>query len=354
MIHITRPELDQLAEDYFYNFFIKRGFLKKLLISYLKEKNDHRAFLRILLKRIKEIITGRPDVLEDILKNEFEKNFPNLLKQIKNTKPTQEAKKKVNSRIRKYNKFIVPTPAQIFSARVEYSFHYNSFVNVEDPKSWGAKYLAEKLGVNVCPYCNRNFTHTHRPHSTIKGATRPEFDHFYSQDEFPFFALSFFNLVPSCHVCNSNFKGSQKFDLHLNPYDRGFDDDIMFTLKIRKRKDKKYLENWYNNPEYFNIDFKVNSLADPDFIERAKNNIKSFQLRELYKNHKDFAMEVIIKAKIYDEDKINSMVTEFPNLFPNRESVIRLITGNYSMYNELGKRTLSKLIHDIAQEYGLK
>jgi hypothetical protein len=30
----------------------------------------------------------------------------------------------------------------------------------------------------------------------------PEIDHFYPKDKYPFLAVSFFNLIPSCLTCN--------------------------------------------------------------------------------------------------------------------------------------------------------
>jgi len=354
MIKIDRPDLDNLAEDYFYNFFIKNGFLNKLLISYLSEEKDQRAFLRFILKRIKNIVCARPDVLEEIL-IELYKNFPNIMFQIKNTKITQEGRKVVNPKIRKYETTVIPTKPEVFSARLEYAFKYETFVNSKDDNQWGAYYLAKKLQVNVCPYCNRNFTHTHRPtkNSKVKGSTRPEFDHFYSQYEFPFFALSFFNLVPSCHVCNANFKSSQNFIDHLNPYENGFGDDITFTAKIKKRDDKKYIENWFSNTELLNIEFKEGENIDQTLIEKAKKNITTLQLQDLYNYHKDSVMEVIVKAEFYNSSKIDSLVTDFPRIFPTRDHVIRLITGNYTSLNDLDKRPLSKLIRDISREYGI-
>jgi hypothetical protein len=67
--------------------------------------------------------------------------------------------------------------------------------------------LAALLDTRACVYCNRQYTLTVVAMDEI---TRPEFDHFYSQSEHPLLALSFYNLIPSCHICNATLKGSLK------------------------------------------------------------------------------------------------------------------------------------------------
>src|SRR5690606_37151236 len=54
------------------------------------------------------------------------------------------------------------------------------------------KWLSTELNVKTCPYCNRQYTFT-----IEKGTKniRPEFDHFHSKSEFPYLALSFYNLI---------------------------------------------------------------------------------------------------------------------------------------------------------------
>src|ERR1700694_241223 len=64
--------------------------------------------------------------------------------------------------------------------------------------------LATKLNVKTCPYCNRNYTVTVADGKSR--VTRPDFDHFFPHKQFPLLALSFYNLIPSCLVCNRPVK----------------------------------------------------------------------------------------------------------------------------------------------------
>ena len=68
--------------------------------------------------------------------------------------------------------------------------------------------------VKVCPYCNREEIHNANYHKTS------EFDHFIPKgfkDKYPLFALSYYNLIPSCKNCN-HIKLSKKIPI-INPYD---------------------------------------------------------------------------------------------------------------------------------------
>lgn len=78
-------------------------------------------------------------------------------------------------------------------------FKYERLNIIENDSSENLAYwLQRQLGVEVCPYCNRIYTTTlHR-----KKRIRPDFDHFYPQSRYPYFAVSLFNLIPSCSMCN--------------------------------------------------------------------------------------------------------------------------------------------------------
>lgn len=84
-------------------------------------------------------------------------------------------------------------------------------------------WLADSLQVTVCPYCNRHYTFT--VDSTWK--IRPQFDHFYPKSAYPYLALSFYNLIPCCPVCN-HIKREKRIE--QNPYISGFNNDCHLRL----------------------------------------------------------------------------------------------------------------------------
>jgi hypothetical protein len=76
--------------------------------------------------------------------------------------------------------------------------------------------LFEWLGIEVCPYCNAEIV--------FRDYTRDfvvvSFDHFYDKATYPYLALSFYNLIPACKICNETYKNTRPFsiDSHLHPY----------------------------------------------------------------------------------------------------------------------------------------
>lgn len=84
--------------------------------------------------------------------------------------------------------------------------------------------LASSLNVTTCPYCNRNYTVTV---DRKKRTTRPDFDHFLPKKDYPLFGLSFYNLVPSCLICNRSVKNQQEviYGEVIHPYEEGFGTD---------------------------------------------------------------------------------------------------------------------------------
>jgi hypothetical protein len=199
--------------------------------------------------------------------------------------------------------------------------------------------LSDKLKVDVCPYCNRNYTFTVKAKN---GSTRPQFDHFYDKARYPILALSFYNLIPSCPTCNSSMKGRKQFSVktHVHPYLEGFEKKAHFPLHVKN-------SSFYYDKKGFDIELKTND-------EKAQNNIEDFGLNTLYENHKDIVLELIQKAEIYNESYIDELFNRYEGtLFKNREDLMRLITCGYVTDEDLHKRPLSKLIKDISKELDL-
>jgi len=219
------------------------------------------------------------------------------------------------------------------------SIGYSKFSS-KATSTYNAYDLAQKLNVNVCPYCNRNYTFTIKDKNTK--STRPDFDHFYDKNTYPILALSFYNLIPSCILCNSRLKSRAKFSTstHLHPYQESFNDYAKFKLQIEKSS--------------FNYDENGFEVKLETKEPRAQKTIDDFALQTLYNEHKDIVLELIQKAQIYNESYLDELMQNYEGtLFKNREDLMRLITCGYLNDEDLHKRPLSKLIKDISEELGL-
>jgi len=197
---------------------------------------------------------------------------------------------------------------------------------------YGAYYFVEKLDLKTCPYCNRNYTFVVDEDS---GKLRPEIDHFYPKSIYPFLAMSFYNLIPSCPICNHTKSNKDRLDLK-NPYDIK-NEDFKFT----------YIPT---SVDFSNIENKKYDLDDFDIeLDGNQANIEVFKLEELYKQHKDIVLELLIKKAYYPK----SYIEELKSFDFSEDEIYRYLLGNYKKDEDLHKRPLSKLTRDISEELGL-
>jgi hypothetical protein len=104
----------------------------------------------------------------------------------------------------------------------EGDFGYEILHEVFDYKSWRtskkSRKLLDILGIEVCPYCNLLEVFVYQ--DAGRHLAIVSYDHFYDKATYPYLCLSLYNLIPSCSVCNENFKHGLAFtiDSHLHPY----------------------------------------------------------------------------------------------------------------------------------------
>lgn len=115
-------------------------------------------------------------------------------------------------------------------------FNYSAFRSSDFCKE-----LFSKLGFDTttCPYCNDNKLNIVKLRDSSSVATKLkaylDIDHFYPKSLHPFFAVSFYNLIPTCHDCNAAEKGDKPFTIatHINPYVEAFDDHYIFKISLK-------------------------------------------------------------------------------------------------------------------------
>jgi hypothetical protein len=193
------------------------------------------------------------------------------------------------------------------------------------------------IGLQTCSYCNRSYIYTLDQDKNVK----PEIDHFYPSSIYPIFASSYYNLIPSCELCNGiNCKHNEdSYNLSIiNPYLIEHKD---FKFKHKLNKLSK------NNPISGNLDIEI-SFENP-----MHPNIGLFKLNDLYQIHKDHVAELIMKAKFKYNDKYRAYLRSYNYLRLSEAEIDRLIVGNYTKEEEFHKRPLAKLYTDVSRQLGL-
>ena len=198
-------------------------------------------------------------------------------------------------------------------------------------------YIEKNGDMHTCYFCNIDFINRFRTrNSQVKNGFT--LDHFLDKATYPFLALSIYNLIPSCYICNSKVKGAQKIS-SLSPSSKKFDFD-------KKVKFKTFMidENLLTEEE---DDFTL--LLKEDDTNLYQDYIDIFELNGRYEYHKYKVLEFIKKRKLYPDSRIKelSKLTQ-----QTEEKVKQDLFGKYDKEN-LHKRPLSKLIKDISEELEL-
>lgn len=192
----------------------------------------------------------------------------------------------------------------------------------------------DNAGLKTCPYCNRNFIENIDMNEyKSENVGTFELDHFYSKKYFPMFAVSFYNLIPVCSVCNRIKKDAF---FNINPYLIGKKDEMTFTYDILGSE-------YMDNEEQLIIRLKCKN-------RKVHDDAKALHLEKIYNGHKDIVCEIIKKVRCYNLEYIECILKETENLFDNKEELYRVLYGGYENPDEFGKRPLSKFIKDIYLE----
>jgi len=298
--------------------YINRDFEKSALAHYYKLKDDiekkidnghnyinsknklplsdfHKRCLKIFLK---EIILANPDKLIRIF-NLFENKFPN-------------------------------TDYRLI-------FDYKWFSSKS--RKYGTYELAKILGIRICCYCNRNYTTTViRKNEKI---SRPQFDHFYYKKKYSILALSFYNLIPSCSLCNTTFKGEKDYKI-LHPYIDNIVSDFGFTAI------PKNITTLLN----VNEDFKIGIVKkDKKNILNSKldESIKLFKIKEMYSSNGSEIKDLFLLRYKYSDKYLEELQKMTKNKFTKPE-LYRLAFGAEINETDFEKRPFSKLKKDILTE----
>lgn len=221
------------------------------------------------------------------------------------------------------------------------------FLSLNTSASWGPYQFTEALELSTCPYCNRIYTYT----IVRKGGqriARPQLDHFLPKATHSLLALSFFNLIPSCAICNASIKGAvaATHDSHLSPYcDNPGHSLIRFSYIPRTVEATRGLSQ--------DLSITIEYNGDPlnkGLKKRVENFITLFCLREVYANHSDVVMDIIRKRFEAGAKYLETMKRIFPGLALSDADLYRYAYGTQYDEKAFHQRPLSKLTKDLAIE----
>lgn len=274
-----------------------------------------------ITQRINQV-TGIASTVAQFLNNETNlKNIligtPDILDQLKDKFKTKKTLKSIKALIK-----------------------YDSFVDKEEDTTfrfYNAYDLAKNLKQDTCIYCNRLYTHT-IVSTKNEFIARPTFDHWFTKSKFPLLALSFYNLIPSCSVCNSSVKGANDFSIQdiFHPY--------LKQTSAAKQLNFKFSYDLENH-----LSAKSKLKYQNSF---TKKSIATMRIAEMYNSHTEEIRELIYLKKAYSLSYLKSLKAILKTPVSDKD-VYRLAFGVYFEDDALNKRPLSKMKKDILTELGI-
>lgn len=203
--------------------------------------------------------------------------------------------------------------------------------------------ILRKLGITVCPYCNRLYIMTLR-----SGKVRPQLDHFFPKSKYPYLALSLYNLIPSCNICNmAKSDMDTKTTPVLYPYEEEFGEKIVFTVNIDKEDKGEFVKYLRGVSDKFEVSIK----NEEEILKYQVDNQNSrLHITDLYNEHKDYIKDIFKNFHINTDKRMEELLHTFPDIFSNKEEVRNLMYMNDIRKENWGKRPLAKLTYDIYTE----
>lgn len=305
-----------------------------------KNKNDSRR----LYKKLKEIVDNEKQI---VIKRIFKWIFDNLDYLVVGNLDTLNLAvtkyKKITKQLTTIDKEYILNKLEIFLKEYEY---------FKKSKAWNAYKFQKGLEVIICPYCNSQFTFIYQ---SSTGKTRATLDHFFDKDTYPFLAISLYNLVPSCKVCNSDLKHTKPVSLntHYSPFETGIAKRLKIKRKIVETSEliskssvnsNDYVGTILGANEDFNIVFDYDENEEY-YGNKIKGNIELFHLEKIYNEfHKDYVQDIIKKAIIYNEVYLNQLTSSNALIFTEEK---HLHDSLFNVVTDDKKKILGKLTRDI-------
>lgn len=196
------------------------------------------------------------------------------------------------------------------------------------------------LGIKTCVYCNSNYTVTDH-----HGVAYYDLDHYKPKSKYPYLSISFFNLQPSCPVCN-RIKNDDSTELYMNLWEENslVDRDV-FRFSISKKDRIKY---WITHDRH-SILIRLLS-ADKKYDSMRNYTDKHLHISARYNEHADVAEEMLWKRKAYTKDTIDALTQSLKGLCLSSIEMERFMMGTYMNKDDVYKRPLTKMMQDIYNE----
>lgn len=338
-----------------------------------------RKYYEIILKNLENILIGNKVIIDEINEGntseiglKFFTNFKTIIKEYKTSYSGNGCHEKNKKSLiqfidQNFAFFNIPiTNTSLKEIKEEAISHINTLVNHEelikdtleifsyknfvDNDIWGRHKVISSLNISVCPYCNRQYITSYEEKSNEK--TTADLDHYYPKSKYPYLALSLYNFIPSCQICNSRMKLNKEG--HLYPYEDECGDKAIF--KTSNNSINGILNSKATD---FEIEFKIqdHKISDSDYKQRLEKSKEIFKLEEVYRtSHNQYILDMLHTIEHYPDSYLETIAEIFgkkEEIGKKEELKKELRSLLKKPYEDRIERndTLAKLTKDILNEY---
>jgi hypothetical protein len=279
---------------------------------YIKDKFDAVVsdYFSTIVADFKELVSASPETLFNI-----RELFDGL---------TNDEKSDINDRLNLkglYDRFIKKEDA---------------FLQSDEKSIYNSDYLISKVNFGTCPYCNEMNLHSFFSLKHNGERRNFDWDHIIHKDDYPFLAISFYNLVPSCKVCNF-LKKNETID--LSPYEK-FEVDELYKFYVSGQSTDFLKE--IDSIELFLI------VSQSEQGKKIGDIIDITCMDKRYAAQKVFISNLLNKKRIYQSplwESISNLITQEISL--EQSDIDMLLFTQYSSSLDYFKSPYSKLTSDI-------
>ena len=194
--------------------------------------------------------------------------------------------------------------------------------------------IHQQMGLKTCVYCNAI------PTMSKNGEVFYQMDHYLPQSLYPFLGTCFYNLQPSCGVCNDHKKTKNcDFGLYVNSEQHKELSPFRFVPKIES------LDGPY--PRCEEIQFRGKGA---NVTKESKAHEEMFHINNLYAGYKDE-----VSALYADAYKMNPTMVEVNaacwGIPATKKDVLAYMSGHLSLEEkDVHQKTLTKLKQDTIKQ----
>lgn len=345
--------------------------LEKYLQYYSNKKyKSIREYVKLL-----KFIEAKKDsfIIEKDYKIGLEEELISYMSNIK--RPTSKKKSILENNLIRLEKNLIKNE-KIVKEKENFKDKYSpynifSYDNLKDglDGNWGRHKILRLMGVNVCPYCQRNYITPYEDEKKMKKKTKQlnkttaDLDHFIPKSTVPFLALSLYNFIPSCQICNSRMKlDKPTIDLStfesivINPLTESFD-DYGVKFKLEDKSTAELLDIKKESLEEFKVIIE-NKFSD----KKIQNTIDMFKLDKVYENnHSEYIIDMFESIRNKPDSYLNSIAELFiEEKYLNDQKLRQEILNNLKeivlepyKFKIEKEEPLGKLTKDILEEFGI-